>query len=235
MSIHIGAKKGEIADTVLLPGDPLRAKFIAENILEDAVCYNEVRGMLGFTGTYKGKKVSVQGTGMGVPSMLIYANELVSFYGAKNLIRIGTCGSIKEDIGIRDVILATTASTRSAISRNAFGSATYAPSANFDLLRKAYDNAVKRGVRVHVGSVLTEDMFYNDERIDDWKLWAEYGALAKEMETYGLYTVAAKNNVRALSVLTVSDSIVTGEQTSSEEREKTFTNMVEIALDTAIE
>lgn len=234
MSVHIGAKKGDIADTVLLPGDPLRAKFIAENMLEGAVCHNEVRGMLGFTGTYKGKKVSVQGTGMGVPSMLIYSTELINFYGAKNLIRIGTCGSIKEDIKIRDVILATTACTRSAISKNVFGSATYAPSADFSLLRKAYDNANKKGIDVHVGSVFTEDMFYNEVN-DDWKLWADYGALAKEMETYGLYMVAARHNVRALSVLTVSDSIVTGEQTSSQEREKTFTNMVEIALETAIE
>ncbi|MBP5426897.1 MAG: purine-nucleoside phosphorylase [Clostridiales bacterium] len=233
MSIHIGAPKGDIAETVLLPGDPLRAKFIAENMLEGAVCYNNVRGMLGFTGTYKGKKISVQGTGMGVPSILIYATELIEFYGAKNLIRIGTCGSIKEDIKIRDIILATTASTRSAISSTVFGSATYAPSTSFDLLRKAYDNAAKKGIHVHVGSVFTEDQFYNE--IDDSKLWASYGMLAKEMETYGLYTVASRNNVNALSILTVSDSLVTGELTSSEEREKTFTNMVEIALDTAID
>lgn len=234
MSIHIGAKKGDIAETVLLPGDPLRAKFIAENMLEGAVCHNEVRGMLGFTGTYKGKRVSVQGTGMGVPSMLIYASELIDYYGAKNLIRIGTCGSIKEEIKIRDVILATTACTRSAVSKNIFGSATYAPSADFDLLRGAYDNATKKGIHVHVGSVFTEDMFYNDVN-DDWRMWADYGALAKEMETYGLYMVAAKKKARALSVLTVSDSIVTGELTSSQEREKTFTNMVEIALETAVE
>lgn len=234
MSVHIGAKKGEIAETVLLPGDPLRAKFIAENILEDAVCYNNVRGMLGYTGTYKGKRVSVQGTGMGVPSILIYANELINEYGVKNLIRIGTCGTIQEDVHIREVILAMTASTTSAINKATFNGATFTPHANFDLLNKAYNTAQKNGIKVHTGSVLTEDQFYNDDE-NHWKLWAKYGILGLEMETAGLYTVALKNKVNALSILTVSDNLITHEITSSEEREKTFTNMVKLALETVVE
>lgn len=234
MSVHIGAKKGDIAETVLLPGDPLRAKFIAENILEDAVCYNNVRGMLGYTGTYKGKRVSVQGTGMGIPSMLIYSTELINEYGAKNLIRIGTCGTIQEDVHIRDVILAMAASTTSAINNDTFNEATFAPHANFELLNKAYNVANKNGIKVHVGSVLTEDQFYNDDETH-WKLWAKYGIMGLEMETAGLYTVALKNNVKALSIITVSDNLITHEQTSSEEREKTFTNMVKLALETAVE
>lgn len=234
MSVHIGAKQGEIAETVLLPGDPLRAKFIAENILEDAVCYNNVRGMLGFTGTYKGKRVSVQGTGMGVPSISIYVNELITEYGVKNLIRIGTCGTIQPDVHIREIILAMTASTTSAINNKTFGGATFAPHANFGLLNKANEVATKRGIKVHAGSVLTEDLFYNDEQ-DHWRLWAKYGVLGLEMETYGLYTLAAKNKVNALSILTVSDNLITHELTSSEEREKTFTNMVELALETVVD
>ena len=234
MSVHIGAKKGEIAETVLLPGDPLRAKFIAENILEDAVCYNNVRGMLGFTGTYKGKRVSVQGTGMGVPSTLIYTTELINEYGVKNLIRIGTCGTIQEDVQIREVILAMTASTTSAINDATFNGATFAPHANFELLNKAYNAAKEHGIKVHVGSVLTEDKFYNDDE-NHWKLWAKYGILGLEMETAGLYTVALKNKVNAMSILTVSDNLITHEITSSEEREKTFTNMVELALETVVD
>lgn len=232
MSIHIGAKESAIANTVLLPGDPLRAKFIAENMLENAVCYNEVRGMYGYTGTYKGKKVSVQGTGMGIPSISIYVNELISSYNAKNLIRIGTCGSYSEDIKLRDVILAMSASTDSSINKLRFNGMDYAPTASFELLRKAYDVACEKGIEVKVGGILTSDTFYRDDP-DHWRLWVSYGIKAIEMETAALYTLAAKFNVNALSILTVSDCILTKEETTSEERQKTFSDMIEIALELA--
>jgi len=232
MSIHIGAKKGDIASTVLLPGDPLRAKYIAENFLIDAICYNEVRGMYGYTGTYKGKRISVQGTGMGIPSISIYVNELITNYRTKNLIRIGSCGSMQADIKIRDVILAMSASTDSNINKIRFYGMDYASTANFDFLKKAYDIALEKGISVKVGSVLTTDTFYNDDP-NSWKHWANYGILAVEMETAALYTLAAKFKVNALSILTVSDSLVTREETTSEERQKTFNQMVEIALELA--
>lgn len=233
MSIHIGAKSGEIARTVLLPGDPLRAKYIAEHILKDATCYNEVRGMYGFTGTYKGKMVSVQGTGMGIPSISIYVNELISEYQATNLIRIGTCGSIQPDMQLRDVILAMTASTDSQINKLRFQGMDFSPTASFPLLKKAYDVAVEKGINVKVGNVLTSDTFYQDDP-DYWKFWANYGVLAVEMETAALYTLAAKFHVNALSILTVSDCLVTGQKATSEERQKAVTQMVEIALEVAI-
>ncbi|MBU1290355.1 MAG: purine-nucleoside phosphorylase [bacterium] len=232
MSIHIGAKEGDIAGTVLLPGDPLRAKYIAENFLTDAICYNEVRGMHGYTGTYKGKRISVQGTGMGIPSISIYISELITNYRAKNLIRIGSCGSMQADIKIRDVILAMSASTDSNINKIRFSGMDYASTANFDLLKKAYDIALEKGISVKVGSVLTTDTFYHDDP-NSWKHWANYGILAVEMETAVLYTMAAKFKVNALSILTVSDSLVTREETTSEERQKTFNQMVEVALELA--
>jgi purine-nucleoside phosphorylase len=232
MSIHIGAKEGDIASTVLLPGDPLRAKYIAENFLTDAICYNEVRGMYGYTGTYKGKRISVQGTGMGIPSISIYVNELITNYQAKNLIRIGSCGSMQADIKIRDVILAMSASTDSHINKMRFHGMDYASTANFNLLKKAYAIALEKDISVKVGSVLTTDTFYNDEP-NSWKHWANYGILAVEMETAVLYTLAAKFKVNALSILTVSDSLVTREETTSEERQKTFIQMVEVALELA--
>jgi len=232
MSIHIGAKEGDIASTVLLPGDPLRAKYIAENFLTNTTCYNEVRGMYGYTGTYKGKRISIQGTGMGIPSISIYVNELISSYKAKNLIRIGSCGSMQPDIKIRDVILVMSASTDSNINKIRFNGVDYAPTANFDLLKKAYDIALKKEIRVKVGSVLTTDTFYGDNP-DSWKMWAQYGILAVEMETAALYTLAAKFKVNALSILTVSDSLVTRKETTWEEREKTFNQMVEITLESA--
>ena len=232
MSIHIGAKEGDIASTVLLPGDPLRAKYIAENFLTDAICYNEVRGMYGYTGTYKGKRISVQGTGMGIPSISIYVNELITSYKVKNLIRIGSCGSMQADIKIRDVILAMSASTDSHINKIRFNGMDYASTANFDLLKKAYDIAIEKGISIKVGSVLTSDTFYNDDP-NSWKHWANYGILAVEMETAVLYTLAAKFKVNALSILTVSDSLVTREETTSEERQKTFNQMVEVALELA--
>lgn len=232
MSIHIGAKDNAIAKTVLLPGDPLRAKFIADTFLDNVVCYNEVRGMYGFTGNYKGKAVSVQGTGMGVPSISIYANELIQSYGAKNLIRVGTCGSIQEDIKVRDVILAMSACTDSSINKLRFNGMDFAPTANFELLKKAYDYGTEKSLNMKAGSVLTSDTFYQDEQ-DAWKRWSRFGVLAIEMETAALYTLAAKFGVKALSILTVSDSIVTGEETSAKERQETFTKMIEVALELA--
>lgn len=232
MSIHIGAKEGEIASTILLPGDPLRAKYIAENFLTDTICYNEVRGMYGYTGAYKGKRISVQGTGMGIPSVSIYLNELITSYKAKNLIRIGSCGSMQPDIKIRDVVLAMSASTDSHINKIRFNGMDYAPTANFDLLKKAYDIALEKDIPIKVGSVLTTDTFYHDAP-NSWKHWANYGVLAVEMETAALYTLAAKFKVNALSILTVSDSLVTREETTSEERQKTFNQMVEVALELA--
>lgn len=229
MSIHIGASKNEIADTILLPGDPLRAKFIAENFLENVTCYNEVRNMLGFTGEYKGKRISVQGTGMGVPSISIYIHELMDSYDVQNLIRVGTCGAIQKDVKVRDVILAMSASTDSQMNRLVFKGIDFAPTASFDLLKKAYDTGVKKGLELKVGNVFTADMFYNDYA--EHEKWASYGILALEMETAALYTLAAKFGRKALSILTVSDHIITGEATSAEERQTTFKDMIEVALD----
>ncbi|MFY0545678.1 purine-nucleoside phosphorylase [Brevibacillus sp. H7] len=233
MSVHIGAKANEIAETILLPGDPLRAKYIAETFLEGAECYNNVRGMLGFTGTYKGKRVSVQGTGMGVPSISIYIHELMESYGVQNLIRVGTCGAIQEDIKVRDVIIAMSASTDSAANRIRFNGIDYAPTASFELLHKAYQTAMERNLSVKVGNVFTSDTFYHDS-MDPYKLWAKYQVLAVEMETSALYTLAAKFKRNALSILTVSDHILTGEATSSEERQTTFNEMIEVALEAAL-
>ncbi|MGL4533734.1 MAG: purine-nucleoside phosphorylase [Fusobacteriaceae bacterium] len=233
MSIHIRANKGDIAETVLLPGDPLRAKWIAETFLEDVVMYNDVRGMYGFTGTYKGKKVSVQGTGMGVPSISIYATELITEFGCKNLIRVGTAGSYREDVKIRDVVIAMASSSTSGVNKLRFGGADYAPTASFDLFRKAVASADRKGIEVKAGNILTADEFYGDD-FEDYKKWAEFGVLCVEMETSGLYTVAAKHGAKALTILTISDSLVTGEATSSEERQSTLKEMVEIALETAL-
>lgn len=230
MSIHIGAKKGDIAPSILLPGDPYRARFIAENLMEDATCFNEVRGMLGFTGTYRGKRVSVMGTGMGVPSHSIYVNELIADYGVKTLVRVGTCGALQPNLELGDVVLAMASSTDSQVNRLRFSGMDYAPTASFELLLKAYQAANARGATVRVGNILTSDTFYHDDP-DSWKLWAAFGVLVVEMETTGLYTLAAKYGVDALSILTVSDSLVSGAQTSSEERERTFTQMVELALE----
>lgn len=233
MSVHIGAKPGEIAETILLPGDPLRAKYIAETFFEGATCYNNVRGMLGFTGTYKGKRVSVQGTGMGVPSISIYINELMQSYDVQNLIRVGTCGAIQEDIKVRDVILAMSASTDSQTNRLLFNQIDFAPTANFDLLHKAYMAATSRNLPVKVGNIFTSDSFYR-ESLDLYKKLASYQVLAVEMESSALYTLAAKCKRNALSVLTVSDHILTGEETSADERQTTFHEMIEVALEAAL-
>jgi purine-nucleoside phosphorylase len=232
MSTHINAPEGAIAQAILLPGDPLRAKFIAENFLENPVCYNEVRGMFGFTGTYKGKKVSVQGTGMGQPSLSIYVNELFQFYNVQTAIRVGTCGAINKNIHVRDTILANSACTDSAIITQRFGNLHYAPSANFDLLYTAYNKAKENNINVAVGPCASSDLFYDDN--SNWKRWAEYGVLGVEMEAAELYTLAAKYNRKALAILTVSDHIITGEQTTAEERQVTFKDMIKIALETAI-
>lgn len=232
MSIHISAKPGEIAETVLLPGDPLRAKWIADTYLEDAFCYNEVRGMLGFTGMYKGKKVSVQGTGMGIPSTLIYSEELIKEYGVQNLIRVGSAGSYQKDVHIRDIVFAMAASSTSGINTRRFHECNYAATANFELFQKAVNEANKREIPIKAGNVLSADEFYADD-FNDYKLWAKFGVLCVEMETAGIYTVAAKYNIKALSILTVSDSLVTGERTSAKEREATFVDMAKIALSIA--
>lgn len=229
MSTHINAKDGEIAELVLLPGDPLRAKFIAENFLENAVCYNEVRGMLGFTGTYNGKKVSVQGTGMGQPSISIYVNELFQFYNVQKAIRIGTCGSINKDIALRDVILAQGACSDSGINTQRFNGLHFAPIADFELLMNAYETAKKLGIKANVGNCVSSDLFYDTK--ENWKLWAEYNAMGVEMEAAELYTLAAKFNRKALAILTVSDHILLGGATTAEERQLTFTNMMKIALE----
>ena len=234
MSVHIEAKKGEIAETILLPGDPLRAKFIAETFLENVICYNNVRGMLGFTGTYKGKRISVQGTGMGLPSLSIYVNELIREYDVKNLIRVGTAGGLTTDVKVRDLVLAMTSHTDSAMNKLRFKGCDFAPCAPFDLLKKAYDNAVANNFVPKVGSVFSADSFYNDDA-DAWKRWASFGTLAVEMETSGLYTLASKYGVNALTILTISDHLVTGEETSSEERQSTFLDMMKVALETAIQ
>ena len=215
MSIHIGAELGQIASTVLMPGDPMRAKHFAETMLENAVCFNEVRGMLGYTGQYKGKSVSVMGSGMGMPTLSIYVNELVTEYNVKSIIRVGTCGAFQPYLKIGDVVLAMTSSTDSYVNKLRFGGMDYAPAASFDLLLKAYEAAQKLGIRVHVGGMFAGDTFYNDDP-DWWKIWAEYGVLVVEMETNALYTLAAKFKVDALSILTVSDSLVTGEASTSE-------------------
>ncbi|MCP1144640.1 purine-nucleoside phosphorylase [Lysinibacillus endophyticus] len=233
MSIHINAKQGDIAEIILLPGDPLRAKYIAETFLEDVTCYNEVRNMFGYTGTYKGKRISVQGTGMGVPSISIYATELMQEYNVQKLIRVGTCGAIQKDVKVRDVILAQGASTDSKMNEIIFNGLDYAPIADFDLLLKAYNAGVAAGLNLKVGNIFTADMFYSEESQNE-KL-ARYGVLAVEMESAALYTLAAKFGRKALSVLTVSDHIITGEVTTSEERQTTFNDMIVVALEAAIQ
>jgi purine-nucleoside phosphorylase len=230
MSIHIEASKTDIADKVLLPGDPLRAKFIAENYLTEAKCVNETRGMLAFTGFYNGNKITVMGSGMGQASLAIYVNELIDFYDVKKIIRVGTCGSYQEKVKIRDIVLAQSSSTDSAHNKMTFQGMDFAPCADFRLLLNAYQAATSMGEIPHVGNVLATDTFYPYLPNENWKKWANFGVLAVEMESNALYTLCAKNKVQALSVLTVSDSLVTHESTSKEERQTTFKKMVEIAI-----
>ena len=233
MSVHISAEQGEIADIVLLPGDPLRAKFAAEQFLDDVVCYNEVRGMLGFTGTYKGTVVSVQGTGMGVPSLSIYVNELLRDYGCRTLVRIGSCGSYQAHVKVRDIVIAMTASTDSSHNRLRFNGMDFAPAADYGLFARACAIASERELRFHAGGIVSSDTFYPDDP-DAWKHWAQYGVLAVEMEANALYTLAARSSAKALAICTVSDSLVSHEDLPPAERESSFHEMIELALDTAV-
>ncbi len=225
-------QEGMIAKTVLLPGDPLRAKFIAENYLQDVIQFNKVRNMFGFTGTYKGKRVSVMGSGMGMPSIGIYSYELIHFYGVENLIRIGSCGGMQPDVKVRDVVIGLSASTNSNYASQYQLPGTYAPTASWSLVKKAVSVAEQKNIPVKVGNILSSDIFYNADS-EAWKKWAGMGVLAVEMEAAALYMNAAKAGVNALCILTVSDSLINHEETTSEEREKSFTQMMEIALELA--
>lgn len=229
MTIHIGAAKGDIAPTVLMPGDPYRAKWAAETFLQDARCINQVRGMLGFTGTWHGHPVTIQGSGMGMPSLSIYANELIRDYDAQTLIRIGSCGGMQDHVGIRDVILAMTASALSTPSRGIFKELNFAPCADYGLLSAAHKAAAEKGVPTHVGGIYSSDVFY-DERPDLNEQMVRHGILGVEMEAAELYNLAARHGRRALAILTVSDHLLTHEALPAEDRERSFGDMVEIAL-----
>ncbi len=228
---HISADNGDFAPSILLPGDPLRARHIAESFLDDAREVTAVRNMLGYTGSYQGVAVSVMGTGMGIPSASIYITELIAEYGVERLIRVGSCGGILESVNIRDVILASGACTDSGVNRVRYGGYDFAATADFALLRAAADAAAERGVEVKVGNIHSADLFYNPDPQAFDRMEA-MGVLAVEMEAAGLYGVAAEKGARALVICTVSDHVRTGESTSSEEREQTFGEMVEIALET---
>jgi purine-nucleoside phosphorylase len=232
MTVHIGAKHGEIAETVLLPGDPYRAKWAAETFLTDAVLVNQVRGMLGFTGTWKGNRVTIQGSGMGMPSLSIYANELIRDYGAQTLIRIGSCGGMQESVRVRDIVIAMTASTLSTPSRGIFRDLNFAPVADWSLLRAAVAAAEAKAVPIHVGGIYSSDVFY-DERPDLNEQMTRHGILGVEMEAAELYILAARYQRRALAILTVSDHLLTGEALPSADRERSFGDMVEVALEAA--
>ena len=227
---HISAPEGAFAESILIPGDPLRARYIAETFLDDAVVVTSVRNMLGFTGSYRGIPVSTMGTGMGVPSAAIYATELIRSYGVRRLVRVGTCGGISPEVKMREAILAIGAATDSATNRTRYNGWDYAATANFDLLRAASDAAAQLGIKTHVGNLHTADLFYNTYQ-NALEIWQRMGILAVEMETAGLYAIAAEEGAQALSIVTVSDHLVTGEVTSPGERERTFDNMVRIALE----
>ena len=228
---HIN-QTAEIAETILLPGDPLRAKFIAENFLEDCVQFNAVRGALGYTGTYNGKKISVMGTGMGMPSIGIYSYELIKTFGVKNLIRIGSCGALSKDLSVYDIVFGMSASTDSNFASQYQLPGTYAPTCSYPLLEKAKNIADSKDIPVHIGNILSSDIFYSEFK-DAHNLWSKMGVLAVEMEAAALYMNAARLGANALCILTVSDHIITGEEISAEKREKTFTKMMEIALSMA--
>lgn len=233
MSTHIGAEPGAIAPRVLMPGDPLRAKWIAETYLDDAECYSTVRNMFGFTGTYRDERVSVQGSGMGQPSASIYATELFDDYDVQHIVRVGSCGAMSERLALRDVVLAISAATDASTNQLRFEGVDFAPAADFSLLRGAYEAAVARDHRVSVGQIFSSDSFYND-RAELRDRLGEYGVLAVEMEASALYTLAAKFSRRALAVCTVSDHLKTGEETSADDRERTFGDMVEVALEATV-
>lgn len=231
MSLHIGAKEGEIADKVLMPGDPLRAKHIADRFLTQTICYNRIRGMYGFTGMYNGKRVSVQASGMGVPSISIYTHELLESYGVCSIIRVGTCGSMTNGLRLRDVLLASGSSYDNAVNKGRFGGVTYSCIPDFGLLSSAWTKSKELGLPVQVGQVLTSDDFYDEHLAEKMALLVPYGVLACEMETSELYTLAARFKAKALSILTVSDSLVTGEQIPALERQESFDTMVKLALE----
>lgn len=230
---HIGAKEGEIAETILLPGDPLRAKYIAENFMTDVTQFNATRNMLGFTGYYKGKRVSAMGTGMGCPSIGIYSYELIHFYGCKNLIRVGTAGALRPEIKVRDLVFGMGACTTSNYVKQFRMPGDYSCICSYELLRKGVEAAEARGLSYHVGNILSSDMFYNPDLPQTGTSWDRMGVLAVEMEAAALYSNAAYGGANALCILTVSDSLVTGEVTTAEERQNTFTNMMEVALELA--
>lgn len=229
MSTHIGAEPGQIAPHVLMPGDPLRARWIAETFLDDAVCYSEVRGMYGFTGTWKGEPVSVQGSGMGMPSISIYATELFKDYDVQAVTRVGSCGALSDQLALRDLVIASGACTDSSMNRITFEGLDYAPVADFDLLRGAWEASQDLPVTAKVGLLMSSDSFYAT-RPELTNRMAEYGVLAVEMEAAALYTLAAKHGRKALAVCTVSDHILTGEETTAAERQETFGHMVDVAL-----
>ncbi|PHM70650.1 purine-nucleoside phosphorylase [Xenorhabdus kozodoii] len=230
---HINAEMGDFADVVLMPGDPLRAKYIAETFLEDARQVNNVRGMLGFTGTYKGRRISVMGHGMGIPSCSIYAKELITEFGVKKIIRIGSCGAVNKDVKIRDVVIGMGACTDSKVNRLRFKDHDFAAIADFDLVRHAVDAAKAKNVNVRVGNIFSADLFYTpDPQMFD--VMEKYGVLGVEMEAAGIYGVAAEFGAKALAICTVSDHIRTGEQTTAEERQNTFNDMIEIALESIL-
>ena len=232
MTIHIGAEPGQIAETLLMPGDPLRARWAAETFLEDVTCVNQVRGMLGFTGTWHGHRVTIHGSGMGMASASIYANELIRDYGAKTLIRVGSAGAMQHSVGIRDIVLAQACTTLTMPSRGIFRDLNFAPCADFGLLQAAHSAAQTRGLRVHVGNVYSSDVFY-DERADLTEIMQRHGVLCVEMEAAELYSVAARFGVRALAVLTMSDHLLTHDALSAQDREQSFGDMIELALEAA--
>ena len=232
---HNNAPPGSIAQTVLLPGDPLRARFIAETYLDESRQFNSVRNMLGFTGTWKGEPVSVMGSGMGMPSLAIYTEELIRTYGVRRIIRVGSCGALQPEMRLYDIVIAVSSCTDSSFNERRFRGATYASTADFRLAVRAWEIAHERGIQPHAGPILATDLFYGVEGEDlPWQLWARYGVLAVEMESTALYTIAARNRVEALSILTVSDSLVDHQESTPEERERSFSTMAEIALDLAL-
>lgn len=234
MSTHISAKPGEIAEKVLMPGDPLRAKYIAETFLEDPVCINEIRGMSGFTGLYKGERVTVMASGMGTPSLMIYMTELCRYYGAKEFVRIGTCGAVRESLKVNDLVLSTATSTTSGINLYDLPG-TFAPAADFDLARRAWERAKKAGLELHVGTTLCNDHFYVEDKPAYSRKWEKWGVLASEQEGVGLYSVAAREGVKALMLLTVASNLYHPEDDMpAEERERGLDRMIVLGLETLV-
>ena len=230
---HINATPEDIAKTVLMPGDPLRAKFIAENFLENAVLFNNVRGIHGYTGTYMGHRVSVMASGMGIPSIGIYSYELYNFFGVENIMRIGSAGAMQKDVHVRDIVIGMGACTNSNFASQYNMPGTFAPIASYEMMKTAIECAEKAGANYHVGNLLSSDTFYGDDPTASEK-WMKMGVLAVEMEAAGLYMNAARAGKNALAICTVSDHLLTGEATSAEERQNSFTQMMEIALETAV-